>query len=281
MSNAAQNVEDVRGLLRCISCGWENLECRQAGTLPQEWTRLKFSVASQHLCCSSCGAQFPVSEDGIPVLWTDMIKEMLLSDVSEEAAIKRNEFSAVYSNITNYDRISDDYAANWRKGGNLAERLMVAARRLMESKPEDNKVLHLDVGCGPGQVIEWLKPLGLTSVGLDVSLNNLRNARKTTGAYVVLGDATTMPFKDRSFTLVTGSAILHHIFDWKTAITESCRVCLPDGGVVYDSEPSVESLALSLVAKAIFEARFPVYKLVSYFDSSMHRFRDSKLVFHT
>lgn len=277
MSNLKQNVEEIVGLLRCVSCGGTHLEMRRSDPLPAEWSKLKFALAEQHLCCPSCGARFPVSEDGIPILWTDMIKGMLLSAESAQEQQKGDEFAAVYSNITSYDRISDDYAANWRKSGELIERLRVAARRLLSSESNKNSVRHLDVGCGPGHVIEWLKPLSLTSVGLDVSLNNLRNARKGTGAYVVLGDATNMPFKDKAFGLVTGSAILHHIYDWQMAIVESCRVCSPEGGVVYDSEPTVESLDLSPIARAVFEARWPVYKLLSYFLPSKRHFRNAQL----
>jgi ubiquinone/menaquinone biosynthesis C-methylase UbiE len=111
-------------------------------------------------------------------------------------------------------------------------------------------------------------------VGLDVSLVNLRNARKSTGAYVVLGDAANMPFRDGIFSLVSGSAFLHHVQNWEKAIVESCRVCSKNGGILFDSEPTSESLSLSCLAKFVFEMRLPVYKFISYFDSRKVHFRN-------
>jgi len=127
-------------------------------------------------------------------------------------------------------------------------------------------------------VLEWLGGITKRQIGLDVSLANLRNARQSTGANVVLGDATVMPFRDDSFIIVTESSVLHHIYEWKKVIQESCRVCSKNnGGILFDSEPTSESLSLSLMARLIFEMRWPVYKFLSYFDSKRIHFRNIAL----
>ena len=137
---------------------------------------------------------------------------------------------------------------------------------------------HLDIGCGPGHVLEWLNDCGCQQIGLDVSLTNLRNARKSTGAHVVLGDATCMPFKSNVFSLVTESCVLHHIFAWEKMISESCRVCCEkNGGILYDTEPTKESLSLSWLAKFVFGLRWPVYKALSYIDPKKMHFRNISL----
>lgn len=141
----------------------------------------------------------------------------------------------------------------------------------------DNKtagLLHLDYACGPGHVLGWLKIFGFKQVGLDVSLANLRNARRNTGCMVVCGDASNMPFSDEVFNLVTESSGLHHILDWKAVLSESCRVLDESGGLIIDSEPSDTQLAWSRLAVAVFNFRFPVYKLLSYFYKEKYMFRN-------
>jgi ubiquinone/menaquinone biosynthesis C-methylase UbiE len=111
---------------------------------------------------------------------------------------------------------------------------------------------------------------------MDVSLVNLRNARKATGALVLCGDAARMPFQDHVFDLVTEASVLHHILDWQSVVAESCRVCKPDGGVLLDAEPSREMVAFSKLAVFFFNLRFPVYKLLSYIWKDKYIFRDTE-----
>ena len=58
----------------------------------------------------------------------------------------------------------------------------------------------LDVGCGPGLVMELLSPF-LDVMGLDIDQEMVRQVRAK-GMEAVLGDAQDLPFKDDSFDLV-------------------------------------------------------------------------------
>ena len=276
-----QNIEEMAHLFRCLECGAPDLKAVQSDKKSR--AGYVFQGGKLALACSICNSRYPITEDGIPILWTREIKEIL----SVENAIGQKRYGcngvgkALYSNISSYDRISDDYSENWRRDDTLAKRIRAGASQLVGQKTGNEnghpfqEKYHLDVGCGPGHVLGWLGGLGCKQVGLDVSLANLRNARKRTGAYVVLGDGTAMPFKDDVFSLVTGSAVLHHIYDWKKAVLESCRVCSKaGGGVMYDSEPTVESLCISRLAGFVFEMRWPAYKVLSYLDSSKMHFRN-------
>ena len=134
----------------------------------------------------------------------------------------------------------------------------------------------MDYGCGPGHVLDWLKPFGFQQIGLDVSLANLRNTRKSTGCSVICGDACNMPFANETFNLVTESSVLHHILDWNSALTESCRICREPGGIIVDSEPSHMQMAWSTLAVMVFNARFPFYKVLSYFSKDKYLFRNTE-----
>jgi ubiquinone/menaquinone biosynthesis C-methylase UbiE len=174
-----------------------------------------------------------------------------------------------------YDAISDDYHLFTRQNEAIATRLRHAVRKIVGDKSPSTKLMHLDFGCGPGHVLGWLKEFNFQQIGMDVSLNNLRNARKNTGALVVCGDACNMPFKDQSMDLVTESSVLHHILNWKLAVNDAIRVSKRTGGIVIDSEPSQAQLAWSGLAVAVFDFRFIVYKALSYVRRDKYIFRDT------
>ena len=83
-----------------------------------------------------------------------------------------------------------------------------------------------------------------------------------------------MPFANETMDLVTESSVLHHILDWKRALTESLRVCKRPGGIVIDAEPTQAQMALSRLAITVFDARFRVYQALSYVLRDKFVFRD-------
>ncbi len=251
-------------LLQCPLCGNAPLKKRPTAYPGQ----IPFDSAGSHLACQGCGESYPVTADLIPVMWSDSLKEQFLNDPHPD--------SSLGANIQIYDAISDDYQSYTRQLPENALRIQDGAGRILSHCPSEPPRYHLDFGCGPGHVMGWLKDEGLISVGMDVSLANLRNARKSTGALVVCGDAVQMPFKDQTFDLVTEASVLHHILDWQAAVSESCRVCKSAGGILLDAEPSQEMVAFSKLAVFVFDLRFPVYKLLSYIWKDKYIFRDTE-----
>lgn len=81
----------------------------------------------------------------------------------------------------------------------------------------------LDVGCGWGRTMEDMRRAFLTSVGVDFSLGML--ARGRIGP-LVNGDATQLPFIDRSFGTALSSVVLMFMPEemrWRS-VQEMCRV---------------------------------------------------------
>ena len=258
-----QDVSAILPLLQCVDCRGSVLDVRRGGSWPR--------IGHRSIVCRKCGAEYPVTEDGIPVMWTPGIKVWM----TEQHAVE----PTLVSNIQVYDEISTDYMTKARRASTISRRMQSAARRLRQASRRTERAggLHLDFGCGPGHVIEWLSDLGLQSVGLDVSLQNLRNTARQTGALVVLGDAQRMPFRDGVFDLVTEGSVLHHVKDWRSALREACRVCNGEIGIVLDSEPSSGQLDWSPAARWLFDSRFYVYHLLSYVQPSKYKFRDVAL----
>lgn len=264
----SQDVETILDLLQCVECG-SALAVRQESD-PDNLPEMELS--NQNLVCVDCGEKFPITVEGIPVMWDSSLKAFLCEGDVKDASLA--------ANVDVYNEISDVYLGNTRTHIGIRKRMQNAVKSLLDQNSQTGsqlKTTHLDFGCGPGQVIKWLEDHSFLSVGLDVSISNLRNVLKHTKGYAVLGSATNMPFRDNAFAIVTEGSVLHHISDWKAPVTESCRTCNGDLGIVFDSEPSSNQMDWNWLARAVFEARYIPYKLLSYVSYSKRNFRDTEL----
>lgn len=87
----------------------------------------------------------------------------------------------------------------------------------------------LDLGCGTGYTLTRL-PSGVRAVGLDYATSALRlSARRGSGAALVRGDATCLPFADASFDAVLALDVLEHLDADSEAAAEIRRVLKPKG----------------------------------------------------
>jgi ubiquinone/menaquinone biosynthesis C-methylase UbiE len=93
----------------------------------------------------------------------------------------------------------------------------------------------LEIGCGLGTDLVQFARLGVAVTGVDVapSVAALAQRHLRTHALpgeVVVGDASALGFRDRSFDAVYSSGVLQHVPDIEGAIAEIRRV-LRDGGL--------------------------------------------------
>lgn len=84
---------------------------------------------------------------------------------------------------------------------------------------EDIRGSVLDVGCGTGFMSQGLERV----IGVDIAMGMAR-VYKDRFEKVVLGDAHTLPFKDKSFDCVVSNFALHWT-DLSKSIPEALRVC--------------------------------------------------------
>lgn len=88
----------------------------------------------------------------------------------------------------------------------------------------------LDVGCGPGLLLEAAARRGLRTTGVDLALVGLQMAqRRAADADLALGSAEQLPFADASFDLATCIGVLERVFDRPRAVAEFARVLRPGG----------------------------------------------------
>jgi len=84
----------------------------------------------------------------------------------------------------------------------------------------------LDVGCGTGRLVYWLKFFGIEAFGIDISNEALKLADKKIKPFLKTADITKIPYADNSFDLVLTYDVLEHIerSKIKKAIKETIRV---------------------------------------------------------
>jgi SAM-dependent methyltransferase len=103
--------------------------------------------------------------------------------------------------------------------------------------PVSPTTMVLEVACGAGHVAEVIAPHVRAVVGVDLTPELLDvGARRLAEAgvqNVVLqeGNATRLPFVDRTFDVVCCRASVHHFTDRSAAIAEMVRVCRRGGRI--------------------------------------------------
>ena len=106
-------------------------------------------------------------------------------------------------------------------GPRLLHRLGLILNAL-EPLPPQSRIL--DAACGLGQLLEQLQKRGARAFGIDGEIEAAIHARRTTGASVVVGDMTRLPFRNGVFDAITSGETLEHLDDDAAAAREIARL---------------------------------------------------------
>ena len=127
----------------------------------------------------------------------------------------------------------------------------------------------LEIGAGTGYFTLNLLRAGAIedAVATDISprmLDELRSSATELGLEVetVAAQASDLPFPDRSFDLVFGHAVLHHLPELDAAFAELARVLRPGGAVAFCGEPSHHGDRLAAVPKRAALLAAPVWRRI-------------------
>jgi SAM-dependent methyltransferase len=115
---------------------------------------------------------------------------------------------------------------------------------LSEHQAAPGPPMILDVGCGTGGNLRWLRSRG-RALGVDRSETALRLCRRREheepsdktapgSAGLICGELLRLPFADNTFSLVTAFDVLYHkwVADDAVAMREIARVCRPGGYIL-------------------------------------------------
>jgi ubiquinone/menaquinone biosynthesis C-methylase UbiE len=132
-----------------------------------------------------------------------------------------------------YDVAADDYVAAFADDldGLPVDRsvLDVSAELLGRKHPV------LDIGCGPGQVAQYLTDRGVEMVGMDLAPRMLVLAAQRAQRHrFVNGDTRALPFHSKSFSGAVAFYSIQHLPRWSLAeaLSEIHRVLVPEGVLV-------------------------------------------------
>lgn len=129
----------------------------------------------------------------------------------------------------------------------------------------------LDVGCGTGQLVNFLSLGGRYVVGCDLSFNSLSKAMgfqkefALEHASFVQADVFEMPFREQSFDYVLCNGVLHHTKDPYKAFESICPLVKTGGLIVVGLYNRFARTALNIrksLLRSMRRLRIPVDRVV-------------------
>ena len=118
-----------------------------------------------------------------------------------------------------FDRVADRYDETRAYPAGAVERIVEA---LEETLSKEGR--FLDIGVGTGRLAVPMRRSGFDVTGVDISRRMLERARVGGVDGVLMADARTLPFPDRSFDYSVSVHLTHLIEDWRRALAEIGRV---------------------------------------------------------
>jgi ubiquinone/menaquinone biosynthesis C-methylase UbiE len=217
-----------------------------------------------------------VTSDDIPLLWSDNLRSIYVNNEFEPNFVYPGERDVKIANIVFYNEVSEEYIEEVDVNRTFRSCFLQAINMVINPPLR----VHLDVGCGPGNILDLTTGLAETRIGIDISLRALRIARERTQATVVLGDADRLPIRTMSCQLVTASSVLHHLYAPPLFLAEAYRVLEPLGGLVTDCDPNRVAADFSAPARFLYSLRLPIYRCLSAFSGRFFAHRDRNLQRH-
>ena len=112
----------------------------------------------------------------------------------------------------------------------------------------------LELGCGPGILIEALSAAGEVYLG-DIAFSMVQQAKRRTGkpaSTVAQFSAGAIPFRSGSLSLVTAMGLLEYVDDERACLQEIRRVLAPDGTAIitFPARKPVEYLVRDVAGAA-------------------------------
>jgi ubiquinone/menaquinone biosynthesis C-methylase UbiE len=172
------------------------------------------------------------------------------------------------ANTRYHDVAAGHYDSKWGIDFGASGRSQVSAKmRKALGRELPRYARSLEIGSGTGYFTLNLLSAGLIAEATcsDISpgmLETLKTNASRLGLEVSTepADAEQLPFADRSFDLVFGHAVLHHIPDLPRAFAEFERVLAPGGTVLFAGEPSRYGDRLARVPKRVASSVAPLWR---------------------
>jgi SAM-dependent methyltransferase len=181
-------------------------------------------VSGDGLVCSACRNRFEVC-DGIPLLYWPTEWDASKKDVTAE--VQAFYEATPFPNYDEFDNVGS-LMAKARQG--------LFAKLLDEQVPFGTRVL--EVGCGTGQLTNFLSVANRTVVGTDISVSSLRLGQEFKEknhlyqAHFLQMNLFRPVFRQATFDLVISNGVLHHTADPLLAFRTISTLVRPNGYIL-------------------------------------------------
>ena len=181
-------------------------------------------VSETTVRCDGCGHVFPTEND-IPLLFTPNDWDSSKPDVTQD--VRAFYEKTPFPNYDDFDNI-----------GSLVEKAQrgLFAKLLDEQIPFGARVL--EVGCGTGQMSNFLSVAKRTVVGADMCLNSLKlgqgfaQKNRLTRVHFTQMNLFRPVFKPGTFDVVISNGVLHHTSDPYLAFQSIAKLVKPGGHIL-------------------------------------------------
>ncbi|MDH5806284.1 MAG: class I SAM-dependent methyltransferase [Candidatus Methanomethylicaceae archaeon] len=97
---------------------------------------------------------------------------------------------------------------------------------LNKIRPKEDEII-LDIGCGTGILFKMTNCKNI--IGIDISINMLKEAKKGKKADLILADGEFLPIRSESVDIVISTTVLNLVKNKENFLNEAMR-CLKKGG---------------------------------------------------
>jgi len=123
-----------------------------------------------------------------------------------------------------------EFAGGYRKSNTYLNWLITLAIKhlLMRIVPRKENGKLLDIGCGNGSFLKWLKEHGWHAYGLEINKEAV-NLCKANGIEVFEGELIEVHFANENFDVITLIQVLEHVHNPSAILNEVHRILKTDG----------------------------------------------------
>jgi len=221
---------DLLEILACPCCPEASLDLKISN---QE----KDEITSGELRCPVCNGIYPI-QHSIPRMVPNLKDNSTEERKKPVRNLDPNHYEVMEANITYYDSVAEVYENEIEQAVHQSEFNQRRMDQMVKSLAEKTKrELFLDLGCGTGNILKFGGKYFRKAIGIDVSFNMLKQAKKN-DLEVVQGDILFLPFKSSLFDVISIFSVLHHIYEYGLVFSQISRIMKTGGYLYSDWDPT-------------------------------------------
>ena len=138
--------------------------------------------------------------------------------------------------IKEFDQKSKEYSKKYSGASGTAYSFITRRQRVYELLDESKGGKVLDIGCGPGVMVENLTGRGFEVFGVDISSEMIRQAKERYGnlknCHFSVQKVEDLNFPDSYFDVIICMGVVEYIEDDEAAISRMARILKPNGVLI-------------------------------------------------